>query len=112
MSTILFLFLLFIFLCFFKLKITFRWTATTPGGAASPSRLEQGGSSPEEIGFRDPFGRKETEKERERERGEVPGGGMGRTIQDVVRGLYGGKEAGREIMLRGGSDRLGKGLGV
>lgn len=69
--------------------------------------------SPEAMRFKDPFGNGVGG------RGGVEGEGGGRTIQDVLRGVYAAKGGGGrgegeqgESMLRGGSDRLGKGVGV
>ena len=107
MSTLLILFLLFIFLCCFRLRITFRWS-TTPSSPASPSHLERGVESlsgdGNGVGFRDPF-----VKEGKRE---------GEKLQDVLKGIY--TKSGEsweedergEMMLKGGSERLGKGVGV
>ena len=59
------------------------------------------------VGFRDPFVNGGKREERE-----------GETLQDVLRGVYEKKGEGweederGEMMLRGGGERLGKGVGV
>ena len=87
--------------------MTFRWS-TTPSSPASPSRLESQSGDEVGVGFRDPFVRQ----------GKREGADGGKTLQDVLRGIYARSgeiweddERG-EMMLKGGSERLGKGVGV